>query len=286
MLVAGLGVGVGAGLLTRLENRAAVASRYDEERSVTSLDLPGAPPAAELPGTPLPTAPLPAAATPREAVSRFLDAERRGDFARSFGFLASTDRDAFTNPSVWERQHGSLPTLTGFHIVTDDGAEILTDLAFEPVLDATLGLVAGAATGTFAAVAEDGGWRVAYSATVISQRFASDDGVVAGAQTWVDARIACDAPRNEWSGGVLGNGAPGFADALCHAAPPRLGAPEPIVDSPDIETLVATFGPEVNQWARTVMVSAGDTEFELVLAPVGEQWLVFGAINASPERSG
>lgn len=286
IIVLGLGVGAAAGKLSVLDGREGGASPYDEERSVASLELPGATTDRDDTPTAATTTPAaPAAATPSEAVDRFLRAELAGDFAASFGLLAADDRAAFANPAVWERQHGVLPTLVDYAITGTRDEHVDADLMFVPALDPTLGLVAGRARATFTVAAEGGGWRVVYAATEIAQQFADDSGIVPAAERWLDARRACTTPGNEWSGGLLGDGAPAIADALCDAAAARVGVSGPPADRPELEPFLATFGPDAAVWARAVDVRAGGHRFELVLAPVGEQWLVVGAITASPVRS-
>jgi hypothetical protein len=266
------------------------ASVYDERSSIDSLHLPG-----DASGTPdraaRPHPVVPAAASPKAAVESFLRAEVAADHARSFGFLASADREAFSTPQRWERQHGTMPTLVGFRIGVTSGDNVDATLRFAPGLDEIVGLVPASASATLVTVAEDGGYRVAFTQTITTANHADVAGVLPAVRTWVHARSECDsttAARFEWTGGVLGDGAPTLLEELCHTArEPSVGVEaRPLVDRFGIEPLVAAFGPEVGVWARVVELRVSNLEFDLVLAPVGEQWLVIGAIAGTPAGSG
>jgi hypothetical protein len=68
---------------------------------------------------------------------------------------------------------------------------------------------------------------------------------------------------------------------LCRATGAvTVGAPSDLVDDSD-GSLTAEFGPDVYAWARVVPVT-GPRRLDLVLAPVGERWLVVGVREASP----
>ena len=60
-----------------------------------------------------------------------------------------------------------------------------------------------------------------------------------------------------------------------------VGAPTDLLDDAGVSAVTAAFGPDVYAWARVVPVTAPE-RLELVLAPVGERWLVIGIREASP----
>lgn len=278
-------IGAAAGVGPRLFDGPATASPYDEARSVTSLALPGDASG----GTRSPEVAMVAAARhPVEAVERFLAAEIAGDFATSYGLLSRQDRAVNVSASVWERQHATMPAIREFH-VSDSGASmgsVTVKIDYEAALDPVLGLVPGSAVAEFVTRAEDGGHRVHFSATTIMPVELEPAGAVAAAASWVEASRRCAPPRNQWRAGLLGDGATELADSLCRARVTTAGASEPFVDRNGIEPFVAAFGPEVGTWARTVAVRVDRHETDLVLAPVGDQWIVIGALTSPSGTSG
>lgn len=73
-----------------------------------------------------------------------------------------------------------------------------------------------------------------------------------------------------------------IAKRLCRATGPvTVGVPTALIDDAGLSALTAAFGPDVYAWARVVPVTA-PARLELVLAPVGERWLVVGIREASP----
>ena len=127
---------------------------------------------------------------------------------------------------------------------------------------------------------EDGGWRVAYSRSRLVPEYPSD--ALAGAA----------ATR-------VGDGPPGVphrrrvvrrVGRTRRRSPRRLCRPEwsgrgrlrrlPVPDDTSASSLAAAFGPDVYAWARLVPVTE-PARLDLIVAPVGERWLVIGVREAS-----
>ncbi len=236
----------------------------------------------ELPGPPAPT--------PHTAVDTFLRAETIRDYDASFGLLSAADRADVGSHAEWELVHGELPTLSGFELgatrVDGSRAEVDSRVTYEATLDETRGLVPARARATWVAVQEDGGWRVAHAESSLEPEYLDEQGAVQAAEQWVSARRACQA-RGEYAGGLVGSRRP--VDALCRAkgrakGPVLTGAVGRLDPAAGVEPFLAAFGPEVLSWARVVPVT-DPAPLAVVLAPVGEQWLVVGALESSPEGS-
>jgi hypothetical protein len=113
--------------------------------------------------------------------------------------------------------------------------------------------------------------------TIVEPRFADESGALAAARTWLAQRIGC-APAEEYEGGLLGN--PGLAESLCgESGPVEVGQPGPLDDQIDATQFIGAFGPEFEQWGRAVTVES-PTSLRVVLAPVGDAWVVIGVLPA------
>ena len=84
------------------------------------------------------------------------------------------------------------------------------------------------------------------------------------------------ASAEEYEGGLLGN--PGLAESLCGTGPVEVGQPGPLEDQIDAAQFIGAFGPEFDQWGRAVTVES-PTPMRVVLAPVGDQWVVIGVLR-------
>src|SRR5262249_43859952 len=111
-----------------------------------------------------PAAPAP---TPLAAVEGFVQAEIGGRYDVSYGMLSAPDRAQARSRVAWADEHADLPPFTGFTPgdVTLSGATatVTARVDLRATLDEVVGLVPAHADARFAAVAEDGGWRVAYA---------------------------------------------------------------------------------------------------------------------------
>jgi hypothetical protein len=233
-----------------------------------------------------PEAPDAPAPSPTDAVTAFLAAEVAGRFDVSYGLLSADDRAQVGGRIPWAESHANLPPLTGFAVdsvvVAGDEATVAARTDLRSSLDEVVGLVPAHAQASWIAVREDGGWRVAYSRSRLVPQYPSDALASDAAREWVTARQACHQAA-EWPGGLVGSDA--VARRLCRAAGAvALGAPTRLPDDTSASALAAAFGPDVYAWARLVPVTE-PARLELIVAPVGERWLVIGARAASTSAS-
>ena len=286
---AGLGslalvLGFGVAALPRLldggaDERLTDAARGNPRSAATELVAPRAatppvPPAAPTP----PEAPAVAAATPTDAVGSFLRAEADRDFATSYGLLAATNRAAQQSRAGWAAAHAQLPVVRDFAIgavrVAGDRAEVDSTIALKPELDLVVGLVPGSAVATWVARAEDGGWRVDFTESVLTPQWAPEDTAPTAARTWVADRAGCRAPARS---ALFGTGR--LADELCATrGSVQVGAPVALEPGESSDSFLAAYGPDVFTWARVVPVTA-PARVGAVLAPLGPRWRVIGLVD-------
>ena len=227
------------------------------------------------------------APSPREAVLRFVRAEVAADTESSFDLLSEADRAAVRTRIIWKRLHTSLPTLVEFvpnlqqAAATKTAATLAGTARFTPVLDEINGLVAARANVVYTAVAEDGGWRVAYRRSTAEPLYPNEGGATETARAWLEAAQACTAPAPglEYAGGIVGS--VGIAATLCKGITPKIESPKRLGDRPDPAAVLAAFGPEADTWARVLRVS-GPRAFHLVLAPYDDRWIVIGVLADGP----
>lgn len=227
------------------------------------------------------------APSPREAVLRFARAETAADTDSSFDLLSEADRAAVRTRIIWKRLHASLPTLVEFvpnvqqAAPTKTTATLAGTARFTPVLDEINGLVAARANIVYTAVAEDGGWRVAYRRSASEPLYPNEASATEAARAWLEAAQACTAPAPnlEYAGGIVGS--VGIAATLCRGITPKIESPKRLGDRPDPAAVLAAFGPEADTWARVVRVS-GPRTFHLVLAPFDDRWIVIGVLADGP----
>lgn len=276
-LAVGLALGLGvAALLAGVGPSAAP--------SVSALDLPardGADgPGAVAPAPPEPgdAVPVAEATSPEAAVRGFLTAEALGDFEASYAFLNATDRRTrWTSPAAWTAAHAQLPPVTGFEIEKVSESTVTTVTALDSRLDPVLGLVPARARGTWRAVEEEGGWRVAFSESVLQPLYPSDEGAADAARTWVASRQADCGTQGQADAPLLGNR--GLAQSLCEAeGEAALGPAGVLPDGPSTTPLLDAYGPEVFTWARVVPVTA-PVAADIVVAPVDDTWQVIGILG-------
>ena len=224
--------------------------------------------------------------TPVAAVTGFLDAEAAGDFASSYGSLSGPDRLRAGSHGEWTTLHAQLPTIRGFTLgetrSAPDRAEVAAEMVFRPELDTIIGLVPARAKATWIAVAEDGGWRVDFDNSALVPEYPPDAAAIDAASSWVSARAQCRrAPQ--YRDGLLGVTA--LAADLCGArGPVRVGTAAPLRAGTGVEPFVAAFGPDVFTWARAVPVES-PAPMSVVLAPIGDRWVVIGVLESLPGGS-
>ncbi len=299
VVAASLGVAV-ARVTARDPERPSVGSPFDEERSVAEFDFTKVPDralVAETAGREEVELAIDAP-SPTAAVRTFLDAERDADHERSWDLLSESSRREAGRVAQWERSAAARPRIIGFELAATDvqGSQgtgpVVATIEYAAELSPTLGLVPPRVVAEFDTVAESNGFRVQYPPRLVSRTLAEVSGVVGAAEAWLAASRDCagiDALVNphEWSGGLIGDGAPDLVDALCEGVPARVrSAAQPLTDRFGIEPFVAAFGADIATWASTVELRGPRVHHDLVLAPIGERWLVVGVITVSPAHSG
>lgn len=249
----------------------------------TATDLPiGEPAIPDVAGAGAPGQP---ADDPAAAVRAFLDAELAGDFRDSFALLATADREEYRTAAGWVATHADvMPPVTGYElgevIVDGDRASVVTPIAFEPSLDQVVGLVPERAVATWAVQAEDGGWAVSLQESTFEPRHPPADEAAGAVRAWAQAHQEC-APRGEHSV-VLG--LPALARQLCDADEAvRVGEVEAFTEGFDTNSFLAAYGAPVLEWARVVPIDA-PVELRVVVAPVGQQWVVIGVLDGTAPR--
>jgi hypothetical protein len=224
-----------------------------------------------------PHEPLPAPAdTPVDAVRRYLDAEIAADGGTAYGALATDSRARAGDAAGWAAAAPDRPHVLGYDrlLSPDSGrqsgtATVETTVSLEPRLDEVSGLVPARAVIEFAAVAEDGGWRIDLEASTWTPLLPPDDGAVTAVERWAEARRQC-APAGEYEGSLLDS--PVLADQLCGARGPIVaGPPERLTDVSG--PVIAALGPESVEWARVVPLS-GPVDLHVVAAPLGDDWVI------------
>ena len=101
------------------------------------------------------------------------------------------------------------------------------------------------------------------------------------ARAWLDAYQHCTKPdtRLEYAAGIVGS--VGVSALLCNTSTAKVEAPKRLGDRPDPSPVLAAFGPEADTWARVIRVT-GPRTFNLVLAPLADQWIVIGVLADGP----
>ncbi len=224
-----------------------------------------------------------AAPDPLAAVEGFLTAEAAGDFARSWDLLAAEDRARFMSPAGWVAAHEQIPPVTGFQagaLAADGSVPVLLQL--KAGLDGVLGLVPARAESTWHTTAEDGGWRVAFTASELRPVLLDERGAAPAALAWATARQQCDTTPVEQHGALVG--VPGLARRLCDTVgSPAASEGLTRLASADATRFVSAFGPDVVDWARVVQLET-PLALRAVLAPIGDRWLVIGALPALTQQ--
>lgn len=214
--------------------------------------------------------------TPDAAVTAFLAAEKAGDRATSFAYLADSVRVDYGSVAAWGADHpDALPPVTDFTVEgqpapTSRGTEVVTDTRYTPSLDGIAGLVPGRATTTWVAVQEDGGWAVDLAATTQKAVYPASEDAGPAAKAWVDGQQRCEDP-SAFTGGVRGR--PELVQAICGSTGTFTTGEVTRLSQVDAPPLQNAFGADLIEWARVVPVS-GPVPARLVLAPVGDTWVV------------
>ena len=212
----------------------------------------------------------PGAASPRAAIETFLDAEATNDVETSFNLLSAADRATYPTVNAWAaRRASALGPVLGW--AWTDGASATTDIDVEPGLSVTTGWTPSARTITWTTVDEDG-WRVSLSESDATSTVAAPEGAAAAAAEWLNDRDRCETNDLEQ------RPTSALFEQLCHVGGVTRGGESVPVTGALAADLSNTYGADVRLWARTVSVEGG---VDLVVAAVGEQWVVIDAVEAS-----
>ena len=295
--VIGVGIGYGPALFSNEASQSKVPFQVDDQRSVASLKLPQvgraltAAQIAERTRT-AEVALSAGAPTADEAVARFLRAEQRGDEAAAWDSLSVKDRQQYPSVSSWRKLRVvALPPITNFTVNSGmkvpSSAPAVRNVAVTLQLRASLSEVAGLiptnADAVVVAEQHANGWYVNFSASRITFRYLADTTLASAARVWVEGRSACKVVQ-QWRSSLYGDGAEARAKALCSTRTPAIDdTVQTLSGRSDTAALLAAFGPNVGLWARVVTVG-GPNPFDLVLAPVGRQWLVIGVLPTTSRQ--
>jgi hypothetical protein len=219
---------------------------------------------------------------PVSAVEAFLTAEIDGDFGGSFKLLAEADQAAAGDPAAWVAEHYLvIPTIRGFQLTADSAegtkVEVRADLILEAGLDQVVGLTPAEADSNWVVVEEAGEWRISFTQSGIEPRYLDDAAAPAAVERWAVQRQKCESVT-EWDASLLGY--PSLAEALCGSeGTVAAGTPGLLADAAESAPFLAAFGPDVGRWARVVPVD-GAHPFRAVTAPIGNEWVVIGVLDA------
>ncbi len=231
------------------------------------------------PGTPDEAGAATPQASPREAAEALLTAEKSGDHAASYRLLTAGARKELS-PGAWARRRSEVPAVTGFSVEKAEGDTVVTVVDHEPGLDPFIGLSPAKERQTWRARKEGGGWLLDPEPEVKALYPAAADAPPA-ALAWAKAVQACDAAavRSAQAVEVL-YGTSDAPNGLCKASGTlAVGAVGSLDAGPSSQELVAQYGTEALEWARTVPVTGGPRPFHVVLAPIGSVWRVVGVFE-------
>ncbi len=238
----------------------------------------------------------PGVPTPLDAIDRFLLAEIDDNAEDSLALLAPTDRQTIRTINSWERTRrnriGRLVSFSPIELeIADSGRTAIatTTLELVPSLDPINGLTPPSASAEWHLV-DDEGWRVDLGASVITPDYlvaltAAD--AEAAARAWMAGDAACAPLDAAGDRATFRSSVPALTEALCSSSSSSSASPNSdIVVGPPIELssvkaaegLTASFGSSIPDWAVVVPLYA-PLAADLVLAPVGDQWIVIDVLE-------
>lgn len=229
---------------------------------------------------------VPGAGSATAAVEGFLAAEQAGDLAASFAHLSDEDRRDIPDPATWTAVHADLlAPVQGYEIggveAAEGGVRVASTVRFEPSLDEFRGLVPGTAQVSWLAVEDANGWRISLAGSTLEPVYPGEEAVEPAAERWLAEGAACDpGAATPPTVSFLGSRRD-LVDALCSSGGSGVGPVGRLEDPVARTDLVAAFGVDAGSWARVVAVD-GAVDARLVLAPVGEDWVVVDVIAGAP----
>ena len=214
--------------------------------------------------------------SPRQAAEALLTAEKAGDHAASYLLLTSAARKEVT-AAAWARRRSEVPAVTGFTIEDDGGDTVVAIVDHEPGLDPFVGLSPAKERQTWKAKEEGAGWLLEPE-PVVQAVYPPATGAPPAALQWAQAVQACDqAAASRLQAVTVLYGTTDAPTTLCKAtAAVTVGEAGPLEAGPSSQALVAQYGVDALEWARTVAVIGGQRPFHAVLAPIGSVWRVVG----------
>ena len=222
-----------------------------------------------------------AAPTPSDAVSRYIEAEIKADSPASYGQLSADDRAA-VGYEDWDQGQDERPPYVSFAIAKATDKTVVVDARLTPAINEVVGVIPGHAEVTFEVLAEDGGYRVSLDDTALRPKFPDRSLAAPIAQSWVTASQGCRSSERsalEYDGSLLGT--LGLVESLCGVAgatqSPRSGAFDELLD-PSI--MLSAFGGEAADWTEVATFTglSGLEKLQVILAPLGDQWVVVGGL--------
>ena len=282
----GLAIGVGATVAV-----SGLRRQSESVASVQRLDLPGQAEAAQRPddGTARPVV----AGTARAAVERFLEATARQDHATAYGLLDRAGRKRYPSLARWTRAQADRTAVSGVRVGSQRRAggpagavDVTVRVAHPAAIDPFAGLVPASTVELWRARSEGGHWRVAADPVSVRAQLPSDHGAPEAVTSWVRRLLACDRQGAAGLQAVTDLYGPGdLAELPCKERGRwTVAAPQGFDAAVEPEAYVATFGPEVNSWARLVPVQGPRTRFSVVVGPLGDTWRVLGTDPVQASR--
>lgn len=225
--------------------------------------------------------PATGATSPKAAVTAVLAAEQRRDHDTSFALLSAKGREEYPDAESWARRRSQVPEITGFRVDKVDGSVVLVTVDHTPGLDPFVGLSTAHDTQKWTARRDRGSWFVDPE-PAITLEVPDDAPAAPAAAAWTKAVQRCDEPaaiKLQVEPTLLGastgeSNLCGSSDAVSTTPPAALPA------TLDSSALVAQYGEASLTWARVVGVRVGDIALSVMLAPIGERWLVVGVVDA------
>ena len=219
-----------------------------------------------------------AAGSPRAAVEGYLDAEIAGNRAASLALLSADDRTSIGDLASWEDQHDTLPQYVSYVVASTAGSNVVTDVVMEPHVDETSGIVPGRARIEWATTASGGGFTVDLAGTAVTPSFPPDAAAGPAALGWVTAMQSGEV-AHQYEGTLLGQ--PGLRDDLPKTRGTfRVGSVSRLTGWQFAQTFTDALGPDSAKALRVVRLE-GPGPIEVVTAPLGDDWVVVGAVAAA-----
>lgn len=257
-----------------------------QQPTVASFDLPGSPGNAAFADlAAAPALPAATASAPKAAVTAYLTALARGEDRATYALLPPATRARYASLAQWSfaLRDSARPlsfTVFGRAVATTGGVAVPVQLRQAPKLDPIAGFVPARAAATYLAVPGTAGWQVQPEPIDSLAVLPADPGASRAAQAWLTARIACD-DRATRAAQVADRllGAADLTAAPCKLRSSwRIGAVERLEEGPAARPFTAAYGSGVGYWGRLVPIVSPQGQFFAAMAPIGDQWRVFGLL--------